>query len=96
MPAYIICTITVTDPSQYQKYVELAGPVVRRNGGDFLVRGEVPEVLEGHWDGQRIVVARFESAQAARRSYHSPEYQAARSHRLLASSFNAVLVDSPG
>lgn len=88
--------ITVRDPDQYQKYVELAGPVVRRNGGDFLVRGEVPDVLEGHCDGQRIVVARFENAEAARRSYHSPEYQAARSHRLSAARFNAVLVESPG
>ena len=47
-----------------------------------VVKGPVAEVLEGNSPvGERVVVTRFESADAARAYIGSPDYRAAVAHR---------------
>ena len=93
MPAYIIAQINITDPEKYQQYAKLAGPAAAKYGGRFLVRGGAKTELEGKIPYQRIVVEEFEDVEAAKRFYHSPEYQAAREKRLGAADFNMIIVE---
>ena len=93
MPAYIIAQINVTDPAKYQEYVKLAGPAGAKYGGKFLVRGGSKTVLEGDIPFSRIVIQEFTDATAAKKFYDSPEYQAARKHRLGAADFHMVIVE---
>ncbi len=93
MPAYIVAIVNVTDPAAYDEYRLLAGTAMQRYGGRFLARGGKSEVLEGSFPGSRVVVVEYESLEQARRFYHSPEYQAARSKRLGAADFNMIVID---
>ena len=93
MPAYIIAQVNVTDPQKYQEYAKLAGPANAKYGGRFLVRGGAKTALEGDIPFQRIVVTEFPDVAAAKRFYHSVEYQAARQNRLGAAEFNMVVVE---
>ena len=93
MPAYVLATINVTDPQKYQEYAKLAGPATDKYGGKFLVRGGAKHTLEGDIPFQRIVINQFDSVEAAKRFYHSVEYQAAREKRLGAADFNMVIVE---
>ena len=94
MSAYIIAQINVTNPEKYQEYAKLAGPASAKHGGRFLVRGGTKTTLEGDIPYQRIVVTEFPDVEAAKRFYHSVEYQAAREKRLGAADFNMVIVES--
>ena len=76
MAAYIVAQVEVTDPEAYQAYRKQTPGVIARYGGRFLIRGGEPQVLEGDWTTPRMVVVEFESVEAARRFYDSPEYQA--------------------
>lgn len=91
MPAYIVSMVNVNDPEKYKQYAALAGDAARKYGGKFLARGGEREVLEGKLAYTRVVIAEFENMDAARQFFRSPEYQAARLHRLDAADFNAVL-----
>jgi uncharacterized protein (DUF1330 family) len=93
MPAYIIAQINVTDPAKYQEYVKLAGPAGAKHGGKFLVRGGAKTTLEGDVPYTRIVIQEFADVAAAKKFYSSPEYQAARKHRLGAAEFNMIIVE---
>ena len=93
MPAYIIAQINVTDPTKYQEYVKLAGPAGAKYGGKFLVRGGSKTLLEGDIPYTRIVIQEFTDAAAAKKFYNSPEYQAARKHRLGAADFSMVILE---
>jgi len=93
MAAYIIANINITDPEKYQEYAKLAGPASAKHGGRFLVRGGPKTTLEGDIPYQRIVVSEFPDIEAARRFYHSVDYQAAREKRLGAADFNMVIVE---
>lgn len=93
MPAYLVVIITVTQPEKFENYRKLAGPAVARYGGKYLVRGGARTVLEGKFDGNRLVVVEFPSSDDARTFYNSPEYQAARNERVGAAEFDMVLVE---
>ena len=93
MAAYIIAQINVTDPEKYGEYAKLAGPANAKYHGRFLVRGGAKTTLEGDIPYQRIVVTEFPDVEAAKRFYHSVEYQAAREKRLGAADFNMVIVE---
>jgi uncharacterized protein (DUF1330 family) len=94
MPAgYIIAIVDVTDLDKYKAYAADAGPATLKYGGKYLARGGPFEVLEGSFSGKRFVVLEFESVEKAKTFYHSPEYQAARKHRLGGANFNMVVVE---
>jgi len=75
MSAYLVAVVEVTDPEGYKKYAVRAPETISKYGGRYLVRGAEPDVQEGDWPLDRLVVLEFPDAEAARRFYHSPEYQ---------------------
>ena len=51
-----------------------------------------PQRLEGAWHGTRTVILEFDSPDAARAWYNSPEYQAAIPLRQAVADSNAVIL----
>ena len=90
--AYVILTERVHDDDGYREYMERSAAPARQYRARPLVVDDAPEVLEGTWHGPRTVVMEFESVDAARAWYRSPEYQAVIGLRHAAVETNAVLV----
>ena len=76
MAAYIIFTEDVHDPEALQAYAAKAVPSVLQYGGVPRIASNATEVVEGEWHGQQTVMIEFESVDAAKAWYNSPEYQA--------------------
>jgi uncharacterized protein (DUF1330 family) len=93
MSAYVIAMVNITDPEKYNKYSAKATVASQKYGGQFVVRGGNPAVLEGSLPYQRVVVNQFATREQAVKFYQSMEYQDAKSERLGASDFNMVVVD---
>jgi uncharacterized protein (DUF1330 family) len=89
---YIIFSETTRDQAGFQAYVDKAVPTLLQAGGRPIIFHEGPEVLEGTWPHARIVVAEFDSVEAARKWYHSPEYQAVIGERHASADADAILV----
>jgi uncharacterized protein (DUF1330 family) len=92
MPAYLIGDVEVHDSEAYASYLELGPKSVELHGGRFLSRGAVTEELEGSWPHNRIVLIEFQSLDAARSWYTSPEFAEAKRRRERAASVNYLLV----
>jgi uncharacterized protein (DUF1330 family) len=75
MPAYMIVNLEVNDPVIFKEYTTLAGPLVAKHGGEFLVRGGKLTVHEGDLKPGRVVVVRFPDAAAAQAFYDDPDYK---------------------
>jgi len=90
---YWIAHVEISDPERYALYVDGAKDVFGRYGGRFLARGGAYEEVEGALGRARHVVIEFPSLQAARDCYHSPDYQAAKAHRLPAATATVTLVE---
>ena len=73
MPGYVIANYTINDSEAFEKYPPMVGPTIDQYGGRVLVADQGVQSVEGG-PRQVIVVLEFESAEAARRWYDSPEY----------------------
>ncbi|MDT0138883.1 DUF1330 domain-containing protein [Acidovorax sp. PRC11] len=91
--AYIIASVTVTNPEQYEEYRRLSTQAMQAHGAEVCVRGGRVEVLEGDWNPGRTVVLKFPTMEAARAFYESAEYQQAKSARLGAAVMRMVCVE---
>lgn len=90
---YIIASVTVTKPEQYEEYRKWSTEAMRAHGAEVCVRGGKVEVLEGDWNPGRTVILKFPSFEAARAFYDTPEYLRAREAREGASIMRMVCVE---
>ena len=77
---YIIADIHVRDKEGFEKFREMALPVVKEYVAQILVRASNVEAREGKKPGV-VVVFEFESMDQARKFYESEGYQAAKAVR---------------
>ena len=92
MPAYIIVSVNVTNPTAYEAYRQAVPATMAKYGGKFLVRGGKVEQREGAWKPNRVVLLEFADMDAARRWYDSPEYQEILKIRLANSTSDILLI----
>jgi len=92
MPAYVIGEADIVNADAMKTYGPMVVAAVKKYGGKYLARGARPEVLEGG-PAHNILIIEFETADAARRWYASPEYQAAKTVRQGNSNLRLILVD---
>ena len=94
MAAYVIANVKVSNPLQYEQYRLLSPGAIKAAGGEFVVRGGRSETLEGSFAGERTVVLKFPTYEAARAFYDSPLYREARNARAGATEvFNMLVVE---
>ncbi|WP_127783645.1 DUF1330 domain-containing protein [Rhodococcus sp. X156] len=77
---------------EIQRYLETIEATLQPFGGEWLVHGSPPEILEGSWSGALVVIG-FPSLAAARAWYHSPAYQEILGLRTTNSVSRALVVE---
>ncbi len=94
MAAYFIAQYVVNDPKLYREYQAGAAPTIRASGGEVVAFDVAAETIEGTPPGSQTVIIKFESTDAAKAWYQSPEYQAVVGKRLAATKGFAVISQS--
>jgi len=94
MPAYFIAQYVVKDPNLYREYQAAAAKTIAASGGEVVSFDVAAETIEGAPPGPQTVIVKFESSEAAKAWYGSPEYQAALPKRLAATEGFAILSQS--
>jgi len=95
MSVYVIVDISIHDAAVYERYKLLAPGTLAIYGGKYLVRGGETTVLEGTWNPKRLVILEFESADAVKRWWSSPEYAEAKALRQSCTHTNMLILDGP-
>lgn len=94
MTAYVISEVEIKDPAAADEYRALAAESIAAYGGRYVVRGALPDAVEGSWDSaRRLVVVEFPTMDAARVWYRSPEYATALEFRDRALDRRLLFVD---
>ncbi|KNB50745.1 DUF1330 domain-containing protein [Streptomyces caatingaensis] len=94
MSAYVISEVDVLDEELADTYRALAEASIRRYDGRYIVRGAVPEAVEGTWpSSQRVVIVEFPDAERAKEWYASAEYAEALEIRKAAMERRLLLVE---
>lgn len=93
IPVYVIAQISIHDRAGYDRYVAGFMPILVRYGGRLLAADERPEVLQGKWDRDKIIVMAFADAASARRWMDSDEYREISRDRVAATDGVVLLVN---
>ena len=74
MAAYLVGNLKVTNPEGFTKYRELVAQTIADHGGEYVVADVNSVPVEG--DPEHLsVVLKFDSMEALRGWYDSPDYQ---------------------
>ena len=71
---YAIAQLTITDRATYDRYQERFMGVMKKFKGSVLAADEHPQVIQGTWDRQKVVLLEFPDEPAFRAWAESPEY----------------------
>ncbi len=93
MAVYVIVNIAVDDAAAYEPYKAQVPALIRKHGGEYLVRGGECEVLEGDWRPSRLVLFRFPDMRAVKALYSDPEYQPLMALRQRVAKTDSVAVE---
>jgi uncharacterized protein (DUF1330 family) len=72
---YAIAQLRFTDRAAYDRYQARFMDVFARHSGTLLAADESPQVVEGQWDREKVVLMSFPDEAAFRRWSDSPDYQ---------------------
>jgi len=72
---YAIAQLRFTDRAAYDRYQANFLDVFRRHPGTLLAADESPQVVEGRWDREKVVLMSFPDEAGFRGWAQSPEYQ---------------------
>ena len=75
MTVYAIAQLSFTDRAAYDRYQARFMEVFRRHPGTLLAADESPQVIEGHWDREKVVLMSFPDEATFNGWAQSPEYQ---------------------
>lgn len=89
---YAIAELRIHDRARYDRYVAGFMPVLRKYGGRLLAADETPEVIEGQWSGDKVIVIAFHDRDAFTAWATSAEYQQISTDRLAATDGIVLLV----
>ncbi|BBU23584.1 DUF1330 domain-containing protein [Mycobacterium xenopi] len=75
MTVYAIAQLRFTDRTAYDRYQAKFMEVFSRYAGTLLAADEAPQVVEGQWDREKVVLMSFPDEAAFWSWAESPEYQ---------------------
>ncbi len=92
-PVYAIALNQLTDPEGYAKdYLPKGRAAILAHGGVYVAGGK-GTVITGDVPHDRVVVLRFESLDAVKAWFNSPDYQAANQIGQKYARYNIIAVD---
>jgi uncharacterized protein (DUF1330 family) len=92
MTVYAIAQLTITDRAAYNRYQSRFMSVMNRYKGRVLAADEHPQVVEGQWDREKLVLLSFPDEAAFREWADSPDYQEIAKYRKAGSTAVVLLV----
>ncbi|OBI89096.1 DUF1330 domain-containing protein [Mycobacterium asiaticum] len=92
MTVYAIAQLRFTDRAAYDRYQARFMDVFLRYQGTLLAADEAPQVMEGQWDREKVVLMSFPDEAAFHSWAQSPEYQAISQDRRAGADAVVLLV----
>ncbi len=93
MPVYALAQISIHDRERYERYVAGFLPALAQYQGRLLAAQEQPDVVEGSWPYDKVILMAFQDRAHFDRWARSPEYQEISRDRLAATDGVVLVID---
>lgn len=93
MKGYLILDLTINELPGFLEYADKIPHFISKHGGKYIVKGVEPELMEGDWLPQRMVVLEFPSRAKAKQFLDDPEAQSLFALRHQSTTSNLILAE---
>ncbi|MCW3840571.1 DUF1330 domain-containing protein [Micromonospora yasonensis] len=93
MTVFALAQIAIHDRQRYDRYVAAFMPVLIKYRGRLLAADESPQVVEGAWPYQKVILMAFDTREDFEAWSTSPEYREISRDREAATDGVVLLVD---
>lgn len=93
MKAYLVLDLVVNDFAGFRTYMAEIPAHIARHSGRYIVQGAVPEIIEGDWKPERLVILEFPARANAEAFLGDPAIQDLFRIRHATTTSKLVLVD---
>ena len=93
MAGYVVIELDIFDKEKLREYQRVAPEIIKKYGGEIIVRGGEALSLEGSWDPERVVMIKFPTYAKAQEWWHSPEYIEAKKLKEKGAFSNLVIFE---
>ena len=93
MNGYLILDLSIKNFEIFKEYIEKIPAFIKKHGGRYIVQGVEPELMEGDWLPERMVVLEFPSTERAKEFLQDPEAQALFSIRHKSTTSKLILAE---
>lgn len=91
-PVYVLAQISIHDRDRYDRYTARFLEVLEAHEGTLLAADEKPVVIEGRWQGDKVVLVSFPDRDRFDRWLSSPDYQRISTDRAASTEGTVLLV----
>lgn len=92
MGVYVIAQISITEPAAYNRYQAKFMDVFQRFKGKLLAADANPQIIEGDWNREKVIVMSFPDQEAFEEWAFSPAYEEIAKDRRAGSEAVVLLV----
>ncbi len=92
MSVYVLAQMTIHDRHRYDRYAAQVMQVLAGFDGRLLAADESPAVVEGEWDGDKVVLLEFPNQQSYIRWAQSPDYTEIAKDRIAATTGSVLVI----
>ncbi len=96
MTAYVLAQLQFTDVDAYRRYQGRFIELFAESGARLLCADEAPQLLEGDWIGDKVVLMEFSDEERALHWLNSPAYQEISVERKAGAQTTALLLKGLG
>lgn len=89
---FLVQIETISDDDMYREYIEKVTPIIKKYGGEYILRSEKVTILTGDWNLKRILLIRFESKEKIQECLQSPEYKKIAHLRENSTTSKAIII----
>ncbi len=72
MKGYLVLDLAITKLEEFLEYAERIPAQIEKHQGKYIVKGVVPEKLEGKWLPERLVILEFATEKNAKEFLEDP------------------------
>ncbi len=93
MKAYLVLDLAINDLAGFRPYIAAIPAFIAKHGGQYIVQGVEPTVMEGDWRPERVVVIEFPARENAQAFLNDPDCQDLFHVRHTTTTSKLLLVD---
>ena len=97
MSAYMVVSAKIYNSYKFSEYGKAMEKLIKSYNGEYLAKGNIADILEGHFDESRkVLIAKYPSVERIHKMWNSKEYKLVKKLRENIADVDVIVINGLG